>query len=217
MPRLKHECFTQYCAFCQQNREAGHCSYKLPLKNELPRSDKVLFAFYDFKTTKDTQLTESTTVRIPNLVCIKHFCSLCEKEPNIDVNCVRCSRRRHAFYDDLVGDLLTYLCKQRPWCEKVIAIAHNAKGFDAHFILDRAILLKWIPKLTLNGEKIACLKIQHLTFLDSIPFVPMALRKLPKAFGLTAFKSWYSHYFHTRSNLDNIGSILALKIMASIR
>ena len=67
-----------------------------------------------------------------------------------------------------MGDLVTYLCKERPWCEKVVAIAHNAKGFDAHVILDRAILLKWTPKLILNGQKIVCMTIHHLTFLDSI-------------------------------------------------
>ena len=97
-----------------------------------------------------------------------------------------------------MGDLLSYLCKPRQWCKKVIAIAHNAKGFDAHFILDRDILLKWTPKLILNGQKIVCMKIEHLTFLDSISFLPMALRKLPEAFGLTATKLWYPHFFTLR-------------------
>jgi hypothetical protein len=47
---------------------------------------------------------------------------------------------------------------------------------------------------------------EHLTFLDSISFLPMALRKLPKAFGLSATKSWYPHYFNTEANLDYVGS-----------
>jgi len=75
-------------------------------------------------------------------------------DPDIDADCVRCGRRKHAFWDDPVGDLLTYLCKPRQWCKKFIEIAHNSKGFDAHFILHRAILLKWTPKLILNGKKI---------------------------------------------------------------
>jgi len=49
--------------------------------------------------------------------------------------------------------------------------------------------------------------IYHLTFLDSISFLPMALRKLPEAFGLTASKSWYPHFYNTRTNLDYIGPI----------
>ena len=138
---------------------------------------------------QDTRLTDSSTVHIPNLVCIQHFCTVCEKEPDIDVDCVRCGRRTNAFSDNPGGDLLTYLCKPRPWCEKVVAIAHNPKCFDAHFILDRAILLKWTPKLIMNGQKIVCMAFEHLTFLDLISFLPMALRKLPEAFGIIATKS----------------------------
>jgi len=55
--------------------------------------------------------------------------AVCEKDRDIDADCVRCGRRKHAFWDDPVGDLLTYLWKERQWCEKVVAIAHNAKGF----------------------------------------------------------------------------------------
>jgi len=83
-----------------------------PLKKERPKSENVLFVFYDYETIQDTQLT-SATVHIPNLVCIQQFCSLCEKEPDSDVDCVRCGTRSHAFCDDPVGDLLAFLCKQR--------------------------------------------------------------------------------------------------------
>jgi hypothetical protein len=46
-----HECFKPFCTLCQQNREIGHFCFMQPLKNELPRSDNVLFVFYDFETT----------------------------------------------------------------------------------------------------------------------------------------------------------------------
>jgi hypothetical protein len=49
--------------------------------------------------------------------------------------------------------------------------------------------------------------VEHLTFLDSISFLPMALRKLPEAFGLSATKSWYPHYFNTDANLDYVKPI----------
>jgi hypothetical protein len=160
--------------------------------------------FYDFETTQETKVSDSATVHIPNLVCLQQFCSLCEKEPDIDVDCVLCDRRRQSFFDYPVGDLLTYLCKQRPWCEKVVAIAHDAEGFDAQFFLERAILLKCNPELILNGLKIICITIHHLTILDSIWFVPMAIRKLPEAFGLTETKSWYPYFFNTQANLNYI-------------
>ena len=49
--------------------------------------------------------------------------------------------------------------------------------------------------------------MEHLTFLDSISFLPMALRKLPEAFGLTATKSWYPRCFKTLANRDYVGPI----------
>ena len=110
--------------------------------------------------------------------------------------------------DDPVGDMLRYLCESRPWVEKVFMIAHNAKAFDLHFILNRAILMKWQVELIMNGIKIMCMRVcEYLMFLDSISFLPFALRKLPEAFGLTVAKSWYPHYFNTRAILDYVGKI----------
>jgi hypothetical protein len=44
-----------------------------PLKNELPRSDDVLFVFYDFETTQDTKFSETANEHIPILACAQHF------------------------------------------------------------------------------------------------------------------------------------------------
>ena len=94
--------------------------------------------------------------------------------------------RKHTFLADPVGDMLMYLCEPRPWVKKVVAIAHNAKAFDLQFILNRAVLLKWQPKVIMNVLKIMCMKMQHLVFLYSVSFLSFPLRKLPGAFGLTA-------------------------------
>ena len=139
-----------------------------PLANELPKSDNGLFVFYDFETAQDTKFSDSAIEHIPNLVYLKQFCARCEVQPDIGVDCERCGRRRHSFFDDHVGDLLSYLCAPRQWCERVVAIAHNAKAFDAQLILNKAIFLKWKTKLILNGLKIICMQIQHLTFIDSV-------------------------------------------------
>jgi hypothetical protein len=74
-----------------------------------------------------------------------------------------------------------------------MAIAHNAKALDSQFILKRAILLKWNPELILTGLTIISMKMQHIHFLDSVSYLPMSLRKLPEAFGLSSSKSWFSH------------------------
>jgi len=110
-----------------------------------------------------------------------------------------------------LGDLLSYLCEPRPWCKKVVTIAHNAKAFVAQFILNRAIFLKWTPELILNGLKIVSMKIHHIQFLDSVSYMPMPLRKLPEAFGLQGSKSWFPHLFNTKAKLDYVGPIPDIK------
>jgi len=49
--------------------------------------------------------------------------------------------------------------------------------------------------------------MEHLVFLENVSFLPCPLRKLPGAFGLTACKSWYSHYFNTEENLNYVDTI----------
>ena len=159
--RSKHECLKSFRDNCQKSREYGHLCYMAPLVNKLSKSDNVLFVFYNFETTQDTRISDSTTLHVPNLVCLQQFRSQCEMQADIDTDCERCGRRRHSLWEDPVGDLLSHLCEPRPWCERVIAIAHNERGFDAQFILDSAFVQKWTPKLILNGKKIISMTI-HL-------------------------------------------------------
>ena len=112
-----------------------------------------------------------------------------------------------AILSTMIQSGIGYLCEPRPWCNKVVATAHNAKAFDLQFILKRAILLKWNPQLILSGLKIISMKIQHIHFLDSISYLPTPLRKFPEAFGLSATKSWFPHYWNTKTNLDYVGPI----------
>jgi len=120
---------------------------------------------------------------------------------------VRCGRRKHSFWQDPVEELLSYPTEPRPWANKIVAIAHNGKAFDLHFILNQAIMLKWKPELIMNGLKIMCMKMGHLVFWDSVSFLPCPLWNLPEAFGLTACKSCYTHYLNTEEYLQYVGPI----------
>ena len=51
------------------------------------------------------------------------------------------------------------------------------------------------------------MQILHLTFIDSVSFLHMPLRKLPEAFGLLVTKSWYPHFFNTQAHLNYGGPI----------
>jgi len=89
--------------------EIGHLCFMRPLRNKLPSSDSILFVFYDFETTQDTKYSDSATVHVPNLVCLQQFRSKCENIQDIIIDREQCGRPNHTFWDDPVGDLLTYL------------------------------------------------------------------------------------------------------------
>ena len=78
-------------------------------------------------------------------------------------------------------DLLSYVTDHHTSDIKFVAIAHKAKAFEIHFILNRVILLKNKPELNLNGLKIVCMKMDHIFYLDSVSFLPWPLFKLPEA------------------------------------
>ena len=127
-----------------------------PLKDALPPAgDKVLYVFYDFETTQNTRYTDAANLHVLNLVYVQQFCSRCEDQGYV-VDCVRCGRRKYSFWEDPAGELLSYLTEPHPWANGIVAIAHNANALDLHFILNRAILLKWKPELIMNRLKIMC-------------------------------------------------------------
>jgi len=51
------------------------------------------------------------------------------------------------------------------------------------------------------------MKMELLVIVESVSFPLCALFKLPEAFGLSASKSCYQHYFNTEENLNYVGSI----------
>ena len=74
----KHECNKRFCVTCSENKEVGHLRYMPSLVNVPASSERVLYVFYDSETTQDTKRSDKTSVHIPNLVCLQHFCSKCE-------------------------------------------------------------------------------------------------------------------------------------------
>jgi hypothetical protein len=120
------------------------------LAEKLRRSNNVLFVFYDFETTQDKKNSESATEHEPNLFCLQQFCSQWENESDINVDFQRCVKRKHLFFDDPLVELLTYLCRPRTWCAKVVSVAHNVMTLDIQFILNRVsnsnIHLKYLQR-----------------------------------------------------------------------
>lgn len=79
--------------------------------------------------------SEKAKAHVPNLVCLQTFCALYENVED-GLVCLPCGNRRHSLWD-----LLSYMCDPRPWADKIVTIAYNAKSFDLHCILKKTILL----------------------------------------------------------------------------
>ena len=87
-------------------------------------------------------------------------------------------------------------------------VAHNSKGYDAHFVLKWLIDQGLKPYCIYNRCKIMYMELSKLTirFIDSLNFLQMPLRAFPKTFGMNELKKGYfPHYFNKACNENYIG------------
>jgi len=57
----------------------------------------------------------------------------------------------------------------------------------------------------MHGTKILSMIVENLYFLDSLNFLPMSVKSMPKSFDLTSKKGYYPYFFNTADNLDYVG------------
>ena len=62
-----------------------------------------------------------------------------------------------------------------------------------------------MPKLIMDGTQILSMVVENLHFLNSINYLPMSLKSMPKSFDFTCKKGYYPHFFNTANNLDYVG------------
>jgi hypothetical protein len=55
------------------------------------------------------------------------------------------------------------------------------------------------------GFKIISMFVENIHFFDSLNFLPMSLKNMPKSFDLSCKRGFYPHFFNTVSNLDYEG------------
>lgn len=88
-------------------------------------------------------------------------------------------------------------------------VAHNAGGYDAQFLYRYLIENGLTPQVLFKGCKLTYMHVGHplnIRVLDSLKFLPMALAKLPKTFGLNEIaKGYFPHLFNTPENQGYIG------------
>ena len=145
------------------------------------------YMFYDLETQQDTG------THIVNYVNVQDFEG---KEYTFDTNDEFCKfvfQKQHKNY--------TF-------------IAHNAKSFDAQFVLRYCVLNGIKPFCIYNGTKIMYMHIKdyNIRFTDSVNFIQSRLEDFPKTFGLTEMKKGYfPHFFNVPENQDYVGPVPDVK------
>ena len=71
-----------------------------------------------------------------------------------------------------------------------IVIGHNSRSYDSYFLCEYFYKECLLPKWILIGAKIMSMELEaaEIKFRDSLNFLPMPLKALPKTFGLTELK-----------------------------
>lgn len=171
---------------------------------------------------------------VPNYVVAQTACDNCQDEPCSNISkcsrcghrCSKCSTRNS---DGFVKPPCTNSCGLRekifkgpdtcklfcqwlisPQHDKMVVIAHNAKAFDNHFILGYCVENGIFPDIVYTGSKIMSMTIKggfQLRFIDSLNFLPMSLKKLPKALNLSQglCKGAFPHFANTTENWNYTG------------
>jgi hypothetical protein len=146
--------------------------------------------------------------------CFKYYSTVDDKKGVSPPSCnlPQCGKREKCFKGlETTAHFCSWLFNQQH--RGFIAIAHNAKGYDAHFILAHCVENAIMPSaLIYQGSKIMYMRISHkidVTFIDSLNFLPMPLKALPKALGLAnnVKKGDFPHYFNINGNFNYIGPI----------
>ncbi|XP_039313511.1 uncharacterized protein LOC120359579 [Solenopsis invicta] len=184
----------------------------------------VAFVFYDCETRQDEMLegTENVKLHVPTLCVAQQICATCVAIDNMSVRCRWCGTREFIFNIDPVKQFIDFVTRPRKHFKNIICIVHNAKAFNAQFILKYLVKKSPIrekPRITLNGTKIIVMTVGHTKFIDSVNYMPMRLSELPKAFGLkdTANKGTFPHLFNTVENQTYVGLLPEQEIIRYCR
>ena len=186
----------------------------LLLKDSLPK----VFLFYDFESYIDISF-DGKNMHKPNLCCSSVVCDYCwdktTKKRNV-LFCNFCGCEDKIFYGLFsVKDFLEYLfndlnkrleIKRKNMRLKnkipIIVIAHNSRAYDIHFIIKHCLDNNYIPKnIIKKGSKVLSMYIKNIHFLDSLSFLQISLKCLPKMFGIEdTCKGRFQHKFNVPTN-----------------
>ena len=217
----KHECDEKYCKICCQpyKLEKHYCYLKTIEEDKLIKNDinKKFIVAYDIES-QQKNIDESSSLHVPDLLISMTTCSDCwlTTENRRSDNCQFCGTFENIFFGkNCIKHFGDYLYKYlSPVASKeeafIYVFAHNAKGYDNHFILNDLYTRGFMgTDVIMTGNKVMKASVGNIKFLDSLLMFQQPLSALPKAFGFEKIvtKGFFPHDFHTSSNINYEGDI----------
>jgi hypothetical protein len=212
-----HRCGFSKCPHCKEYAlMEGHQCYMKPVEPADPDVQPT-FIVFDLETQQSREYKQTDLgpmyLHEPNLCIAYRFCDLCREavlnEKKFDC-CTRCKQTRHTFDGpSTMENFGRWLYTENKASKKnpIIAIAHNARGFDAQFLINYLAERGYKPKITPKGQEIMQLEAGMVVVKDSLNFLPTSLAALPKTFGFDGEvkKGYFPHFFNTSANEDYEG------------
>lgn len=222
---VTHQCGMSYCRTCDKVKDNEHKCSITPQPKKPGKSKKVAaFLYYDFEARQDVEVLDGEKllkIHIPNYYVAHLICQRCATLPDDDIcepatrsptarsPCNFCVIREFKYHgDDAVKNFVDLTLTFKKCYSTVVCIAHNAKGYDAQFLIREFLHRKKdsITSLIITGTNINLMECSNLKFIDSLNYMQMALASLPKAFGLGDInKGYFPHFFNTIENQNYVG------------
>jgi len=168
-------------------------------------TNRTMYVFFVTECTQNFQNHYGSFEHILNLISAQNMCSKCEALADLSVDCKQCGKLAHVFWaEELVSKFIHYLRQYRPFADKIYDISHNSCGYDTQFMLRNFLERRWTPQMVMDGTKILSTIVENLYILDSLNFLPISVKTMPKIFDLTRKKGYYPHIFNTTNNLEYV-------------
>ena len=211
----KHNCLDRKCGKCYQKSnplvDGLHQCYIAPKSmKRLEEEDKQLklHVAFDIESMFITERNSKMQRHIAVLLVSMTLCDSCISKgsrPEVCPNKV-CDRNPRIFRGDqltnksgCVTDFGNYIYNDlsKKAAEKnafVKVYAHNFSGYDGQFILEDFFTRGFKDPTTIQtGTKILNMKIDNVSFIDSLKIFNQPLSKLPSSFGLTCKKGMFPY------------------------
>jgi G:T-mismatch repair DNA endonuclease (very short patch repair protein) len=145
-------------------------------------------------------------------------CEICHvlnkgEKGSIPPPCSTCGDRQTIFSGKNAGENFSSWLFNRNH-KNFTCLAHNSKSYDGVILLNHILSKTYLDvKCIYSGSKIISMTLPtfNIRCIDSMSFFPMALKLIPKIFGLACEKGDFPHLFNIRANQNYIGNFPDIK------